>query len=78
MAKTVFALNTASGKVGEIPAVYLELPGLKEYLVEVPAGTKSYEPSKFQPQTAKEYISSRKKSAPVVEKEPTEAKADKP
>lgn len=52
MAKTVHALNTVSGIVGVVPAVYLKLPGLGDSLVEVPEGTKSYDPKFFKPTTA--------------------------
>lgn len=81
MANTVFALNTASGKVAEVPAVYLTLPNLKDYLVEVPAGTKSYEPTKYKGQTAAEYKASRRKPAAQeapVEKPAVEVKVEKP
>ena len=59
----ITALNTASGQVGIVPAVYLEIPGLKEYLVEVPDDTKSYDPEKYRPVTAEEYIASHKKGS---------------
>jgi hypothetical protein len=55
MAKTVFALNTVSGIVGAVPAAYLKLPILGDSLVEVPEGTKSYDPKFFKPTTAAEH-----------------------
>lgn len=71
MAKQVHALNTASGQVGLVPAIYLELPGLKEFLVEVPEDTKSFEPTKFKPTTAEEWIADHKKAkAPAPAEKP--------
>lgn len=71
MANTITALNTVSGVVGVVPASYLKLPVLRDTLVEVPEGTKSYDPKFFKPTTAAEHqakpTSQRKeeKSAPA-------------
>lgn len=70
MTKLIHALNTASGQVGVVPANYLNIPGVKDYLVEVPEGTKSYEASKFKPQTAEEYLADRKKPAAPKDADP--------
>lgn len=76
MAKMIHALNTASGVVGLVPENYLTLPGLKEYLVEVDADTKSYEPTKYKAVTAEEYIAAHPKAkAKAADKAP--AKDDK-
>jgi hypothetical protein len=53
MSKTITALNTISGQVGQVPASYIDHPVLGQSLVEVPAGTKSYDP-KFYKSTDKE------------------------
>lgn len=45
----VHALNTVSGQVGLVPASYLEHPVFGKTLVEVPEGTKSYDPEFYKP-----------------------------
>lgn len=51
MAK-VTALNTVSGRVAEVPASYLTHPVLGKTLVEVPEGTKNYDPRFYKPTDA--------------------------
>lgn len=65
--KTVFTLNTLSGRVGVVPAIYLDDPQFGAYLVKVPEGTKDYDPEFFKPGTASEH----------VEKETSKRKAEK-
>lgn len=50
--KTVHALNTVSGKVSVIPATFLDHPVFGKTLVEVPEGTKSYDPEFYKPTDA--------------------------
>lgn len=50
--QTVIALNTASGKVGPVPAHYLTHPVLGKTLVAVDADKKSYEPEMYTPTDA--------------------------
>lgn len=52
MLKTVTVMNTASGRVGAEPASYLTHPVFGKYLVEVPEGTKSYDPEFYTPTDA--------------------------
>jgi hypothetical protein len=66
--KTVFALNTVSGQVGVVPASYLDHPVLGKTLVEVPEGTKSYEPTKYKSQTADEWREDHPHGVEVEEK----------
>lgn len=73
--KTVFALNTASGQVGSVPEAYLTHPVLGRVLVEVPEGTKSFDPEKYQPTDVEGYLAKQEskkaaKSAKVDEKQP--------
>lgn len=49
MTKQINTLNTISGQVGLVPATYLNNPVLGRNLVEVPEGTKSYDPEFYQP-----------------------------
>lgn len=53
--KSVHALNTISGKVGVVPESYLTSPAFADILVEVPDGTKDYDPEFWKPTTAKEH-----------------------
>lgn len=52
MANTVSALNTVSGRVGRVPATYLTSPAFSKVLVEVPEGTKDYDPLFWKPTDA--------------------------
>lgn len=45
--KTVLTRDTISGVVGSVPAHYLDHPILGKNLIEVPEGTKSFEPSMY-------------------------------
>jgi len=65
MSNTVTALDTYSGKVAELPAVYLEIPAFAVHLVEVDPGTKSYDPLTYKSQTAEEFIASHSKARPA-------------
>ena len=75
MSNKVTALNTASGQVGEIPRSYLNHPVLGKTQVEVPAGTKSYDPKFYKPTDAAGYAakpvrqSKKAKEAEVIEAE---------
>ena len=42
--KTVNTLNTISGRVGPVPVAYLDDKDFSKFLVEVPEGTKDYDP----------------------------------
>lgn len=53
--KTVNTLNTISGRVGHVPVNYLDDPDFSQFLVEVPEGTKDYDPEFWKPTTAKEH-----------------------
>ena len=52
MSNTTTALNTVSGQVGVVPKSYLDHPVLGKTLVEVPEGTKSYDPEFYTPTDA--------------------------
>lgn len=62
MAKQIWALHTLTGQVRRIDEHILSHAAFAPYLVEVPAGTKSYDPILYKPQTAAEYLASRKKA----------------
>lgn len=53
--KQVNTLNTVSGQVGLVPISYLTSPAFKDQLVEVPEGTKSYDPKFYKSTDAKGY-----------------------
>ena len=50
--KTVNTLNTISGRVGPVPVAYLDDPDFSKFLVEVPEGTKDYDPEFWKPTDA--------------------------
>lgn len=50
--KTVLTRDTISGVVGRVPAEYLDHPVLGSHLVEVPEGTKSFEPELYKSKDA--------------------------
>lgn len=52
MTKQVTALDTISGQVALVPAIYLEDAYFGDHLVEVPEATKSYDPTKYKPTDA--------------------------
>lgn len=49
MAKEVPTLDTISGKVGLVPAVYLTIAPFKDHLVEVEPGEKDRTPALYKP-----------------------------
>lgn len=63
MTELVWALNTLSGVVDKIPEHILNHPSFAPYLIEVEPGTKSYDPSKYEPKTADEYRAAHEKKA---------------
>lgn len=65
MSNTVTALDTYSGKVAELPAVYLTIPAFAAHLVEVDPGTKSYDPLTYKAKTAEEFMASHSKARPA-------------
>lgn len=72
--KTVNALNTISGRVAQVPASYLDSPDFGPYLVEVPEGTKDYDPKFFKAGTAEEHKakpSQQRKAEEKAEVKPT-------
>lgn len=74
MSKQVHALNTISGQVGLVPASYLDHPVLGESLVEVPEGTKSYDP-KFYKGTTKDEHKQKETTKRKEENESNQARA---
>lgn len=72
MTKQVTALNTISGQVGLVPASYLDSPAFKDQLVEVPEGTKSYDPKFYKPTDAKGHAEKPVNKAKAEAKKPDE------
>jgi hypothetical protein len=56
-------LHTLSGVVDRLDEHVAKHPTFAPYLVEVPFGTKSFEPNLYKPQTAAEYLASHKRTA---------------
>jgi len=73
MSKTVTALNTVSGQVGQVPESYLTHPVLGKTLVQVEPGTKSYIPGMYDQYTTDERKERRTRRPKAVE---VEASAD--
>lgn len=60
-------LNTKTGEVGVISRRLLRIPSIGGNLVEVPEGTKSYDPEFYKPQTVEVFVATHpKKVAPAV------------
>lgn len=75
--KQISALNTISGRVGRVPVGYLKDPQFGEYLVEVPEGTKDFDPIFWKPTDTKSHrakeTTQHKQERAAAEKEKEEA-----
>lgn len=71
MSNTVFAIDTTSGQVGEVPESYLTHPVLGLTLVKVSSDTKSFDPALYKPKTKDEFVAAyAEKSGKTDEKTP--------
>lgn len=71
MSKFVHARDTISGKVAEVPEIYLSLPGLKEHLVLVADDAKDAAPELYKPTDAKGFEERKAPAKPKAEDKPT-------
>lgn len=75
MSKFVTALDTISGKVGEVPENYIGHPILGVNLVEVDPGTKDRAPEKHKAQNAEDYVASNRTLHPPKSEDKSSASA---
>lgn len=74
----VHVLNPATGKVGELSRRLFRIPSIGGNLVEVPAGTKDYDPEFYKPKSKDSFVATHpektvkaKAEKPVVDSDPT-------
>jgi hypothetical protein len=75
MTNKVTAVNVVNGQVAVVNASDLVHPFFGEFLVEVPEGTKSFEPSLYKSKTKEEFLESQKTQKDATDK--SKATADK-
>lgn len=73
MSTKITVRNTLNGEVEEQEPSFLDNPHFAKAYVEVPAGSKSFDPALYQPKTPEEYLASRAGSEGFRE---TEKRAD--
>lgn len=64
-------LNAQTGEVGQISRRLLRIPSIGGILVEVPAGTKSYDPEFYKPQTPEEFVEAHPEKVVTASKQKT-------